>query len=109
MIVKSWQKVILRTPTLDAKKEKEGIRILEISKLKNRKNGLLQEELFSASNNYFFIKTLQVFDKFGKPVSEPILLEQVFGTFDSFRIYDGSFLHSNGKLYFFKRRFMTKE
>jgi len=35
----------------------------------------LQEELFSASNNYFFIKTLQVFDKFGKPVSEPILLE----------------------------------
>jgi len=58
MIVKSWQKVILRTPTSDAKKEKEGIRILEINKLKSRKTGVLQEELFSASNNYFFIKTL---------------------------------------------------
>ena len=75
MIVKTWQKVILRTPTSDAKKEKEGIRILEISKLKNRKTGILQEELFSASNNYFFIKTIQVFNKNGKPITEPILME----------------------------------
>jgi len=63
-------------------------------------------EHFTTSNNYFFIKTIQVFDKVGNPLTEPILMEQVFGTFDSFRIYDGSFLHSDGKLYFFKRQYL---
>ena len=34
MIIKSWQKFSLRTPTAEAKKEKEGTRILNIGKLK---------------------------------------------------------------------------
>ena len=95
-------------PTQEAKKEKEGGRIIAVENLKNKKD-VLQDELFTPSNNFFFIKTLQVYDKFGRPQMEPILLEQVFGTFDSFRIYDGSFLHHNGKLYFFKRLFLDKD
>lgn len=106
MIIKTWQKVFLRVPTQEAKKEKDG-RIIAVENLKNKK-GVLQDELFTPSNNFFFIKTLQVYDKFGRPRMEPILLEQVFGTFDSFRIYDGSFLHHDGKLYFFKRLFLDQ-
>lgn len=107
MIIKTWQKVFLRVPTQEAKKEKDG-RITAVEHLKS-KQGVLQDELFTPSNNFFFIKTLRVYDKFGQPLIDPILLEQVFGSFDSFRIYDGSFLHHNGKLYFFKRLFLDKD
>ena len=72
-------------------------------------DGSLSEDQFTLSNNFFYIKTLQLYNKFGEPVHEPILLEQVFGAFDSFRIYDGSFTHYDGKIYFFKRQFLDRD
>ena len=37
--------------------------------------------------------------------SKPILVEQVFGNFDDYNLYDTSTLRYNNKIYFFKRIF----
>ena len=36
-------------------------------------------------------------------MGDPILVEQVYGNFDQYRIYDISTLHYQDKLYYFKR------
>jgi len=41
----------------------------------------------------FYIKTIQFFDAKGEKINEPILVEQVFGSFDEYRLYDTSILH----------------
>ena len=41
-----------------------------------------------------------------KPINDnPILVEQCFGQFMEFRMYDADFLKYNGKVYYFKRIF----
>ena len=63
------------------------------------------------TKNCFYIKTLEIRDKFCKSLSEtgPILVEQVFGDFDQVRLYDTSYIQNQEKLYFFKRHFQTPE
>lgn len=51
----------------------------------------------------FYIKTLQIFDKEGRALDEPILVEQVYGNFDQYRLYDISTLYYNDSIYYFKR------
>ena len=61
----------------------------------------------------FYIKTIQFYDAKAKPINEPILVEQVFGKFDDFRLYDTSTLHYQNynerakcdKIFYFKRLF----
>ena len=53
----------------------------------------------------FYIKTIQFFDENGQKKNEPILVEQVFGAFDDFRLYDTAHLHYKEKIYYFKRLF----
>ena len=43
MIIKTWQKVLLRVPTEEAKKDKEAGRIIAVEDLRNS-NGQLSEE-----------------------------------------------------------------
>ena len=59
----------------------------------------------------FYIKTIQFF-KFNseiqtlEPINQaPILVEQCFGQFSDFRMYDTDTLKYNGKVYYFKRFF----
>ena len=44
-----------------------------------------------------------MFDKDGQKLDDPILIEQVYGQFDDFRIYDVSFLQYKDNIYYFKR------
>lgn len=55
--------------------------------------------------NQFYIKTFQVFNSNGEPLGDPVLVEQVFGSFENYRLYDTSVLHRGRKLYYFKRLF----
>ena len=56
------------------------------------------------------MKTIELFDENGKPLHHPILVEQVFGTFDDVnRLYDTSYLQYKNKIYYFKRLFQNKE
>lgn len=57
----------------------------------------------------FFIKTIQIYDKYGSIKYPPILVEQVIGSFDAYRLYDTSFIHNDGKLFYFKRIFKNKQ
>ena len=43
----------------------------------------------------------------GEKKNDPILVEQVFGNFDEFRLYDTSYLHFEDKVYYFKRIFIV--
>lgn len=63
------------------------------------KDANLQERV----KNTFFIKTFQVFSSSGEPISIPILTEQVFGNFETIRLYDTSILARGSRLYYFKR------
>ena len=54
----------------------------------------------------FHIKTLQFFDELGnKMTPRPILVEQVFGDFGDFRLYDTSLIKNQEFVYYFKRIF----
>ena len=44
-----------------------------------------------------------MFDKHGEKLDDPLLIEQVYGNFDDFRLYDISCLQYEENLYFFKR------
>lgn len=57
----------------------------------------------------FHIKTIQIFNKDGQPQWPPILAEQVNGSFDAYRLYDTSFVHNDGKIFYFKRIFKNKK
>lgn len=63
------------------------------------------------AKNTFYIKTLEVLNKYGKSLSAngPILVEQVFGNFDQVRLYDTSYVQNKEKIYFFKRHFIDPE
>lgn len=50
-----------------------------------------------------------MFDKEGYAIGDPVIVEQVFGVFDNYRLYDTSLLHRDGKLYYFKRLFIEEE
>ena len=39
----------------------------------------------------------------GGAIGDPVLVEQVFGNFDDYRLYDTSLIQNNGKLFYFKR------
>lgn len=62
-----------------------------------------------ADQQSFYIKTLQIFDKEGNELDDPILVEQVYGNFDSYRLYDISTLHYKDSLYYFKRIFINND
>ena len=69
-----------------------------------------QEMVKSSEVIYFYIKTIQFFDEQGKKINEkPILVEQVFGDFSDFRLYDTSIIKHNDKVYYFKRLFSDKD
>jgi len=53
----------------------------------------MHEAVRQAETVQFFIKTIQFFDEKGEKKNDPILVEQVFGQFDEFRLYDASYLH----------------
>lgn len=57
MIIKTWQKVQLRIPTEEVKKDKEAGRIIAVEDMRNEA-GSLQEDQFTLSNNFFYIKTM---------------------------------------------------
>ena len=58
----------------------------------------------------FHIKTLQFFDENGdKMTPRPILVEQVFGEFGDFRLYDTSLIKNQGFVYYFKRIFNNED
>ena len=68
----------------------------------------LTQEDNDTDSQCFFIKTLQIFDKEGNALDDPILVEQVYGNFDSYRLYDISTLHYKDSLYYFKRKFVRE-
>ena len=39
----------------------------------------------------------------GNAIGDPVLVEQVFGNFDNYRLYDASILQNDAMLYYFKR------
>ena len=58
----------------------------------------------------FHIKTLQFFDELGnKMTPRPILVEQIFGEFGDFRLYDISLIQNQQFVYYFKRIFNEEE
>ena len=65
----------------------------------------LKEVVKKTEQIVFYIKTIQLFDENGKAKNEQILVEQVFGNFDDFRLYDTAHVHFKDKIYFFKRLF----
>ena len=58
---------------------------------------------FDKESNTFFIKTIEFFDDKGESLSQPILVEQIYGEFIENRIYDVSITQYNDKVYFFRR------
>ena len=69
-----------------------------------REKGPAFEDLMK---NSFYIKTFQVFNTKGVAVSAPILTEQVFGNYESHRLYDTSILCRGSKLYYWKRIYVN--
>lgn len=67
----------------------------------------LNQDEADEDSQCFYIKTLQIFDKEGNELDDPILVEQVYGNFDSYRLYDISTLHYKDSLYYFKRIYIT--
>jgi len=51
----------------------------------------------------FYIKTLQFFKDNGQPLSKPILVEQVPGTFEEHKLFDASITQYEHKIYYFKK------
>ena len=63
-----------------------------------------------AEKMHFYIKTLQFYNSEGVPYDESaILVEQVFGAFDEFRLYDVSTIQNDNKVYYFKRVFTDQQ
>ena len=83
------------TRQIDEKSQKKSFGS-EVAKMSKNSNEQIQ----------FFIKTIQFFNEKGEKKNEPILVEQIFGDFNEFRIYDTSFLHYGDKVYYFKRKFI---
>ena len=111
ILVKTWQKIFYEYPSLE-NLPTQGIQSLESNKYQLSKFGSLvpgahgikrYDSDDEQESQNFFIKTLQIFDKENKALGEPILVEQVYGNFDQYRIYDISTLHFEDKLYYFKR------
>lgn len=67
----------------------------------------LNQDEADEDSQCFYIKTLQIFDKEGNELDDPILVEQVYGNFDSYRLYDISTLHYKDSLYYFKRIYIN--
>lgn len=122
IIVKSWQKVQFVLKEEEEDKNRNNSRMMNRNQQQNNmKTPVLDKQLkttamYSQPNqqqakNTFYIKTLEVCNKFGQSLSPtgPILVEQVFGDFDQVRLYDTSYVQKKEKLYFFKRHFVNPE
>jgi len=121
LLVKTWQKVHYDMPSHDNLPTK-GINSINSRNDPKAKIGSVHHDGAAGFNDpqnqqaaedeerqSFYIKTLQVFDKNGEKLDDPILVEQVYGTFDSYRLYDISCLHYKDNLYFFKRLYKWKD
>jgi hypothetical protein len=45
----------------------------------------------------------------GKSLTDPILVENVFGSYESMRLYDTSFIQRGKKIYYFKRIYKSNQ
>lgn len=112
ILVKTWQKVHWEKPSHDNLPTKgiESINSRMDFKAKGGASGMTRQNNDGEDNSddqSFYIKTLQIFDKEGQALDDPILVEQVYGEFDSYRLYDISTLHYKESLYFFKRIYVN--
>lgn len=113
IVVKSWQKVTFRladeqddkqnynrrdrSPMRPKKSTKKDVRENKTNIDKNIVNtALYSQQNQGVTKNCFYIKTLEVRNKFCEPLSDsgPILVEQVFGDFDQVRLYDTSYIQN---------------
>ena len=113
ILVKTWQKIHYELPSHDNLPTK-GIDSMNQRMDFKAKGGShaathLNQNEDDAGSQSFYIKTLQIFDKEGNELDDPILVEQVYGNFDSYRLYDISTLHYKDSLYYFKRIYINND
>lgn len=129
MLVKTWQKITFQTKdqrrfvgnVAEAAQRRHDIARQarqhgsEVTNPNSRLENLQRAANAGSTPNYedlmknqFYIKTFQVYNRYGEPIDDPILVEQVFGSFETYRLYDTSVLHRGRKLYYFKRLFIDE-
>lgn len=99
LIVKTWEQVKYTEQTKDDSITEQDSPSKQQEAQEDKKEDS-DEPVFS--KNDFFIKTIRCFDSFYK-IKKEILVEQVSGIFDQFRLYDVSMCQYEDKLYYYKR------
>ena len=101
LIVKSWERVKYTEQTKESSDDEQS------SPDKNEEGAEADDDNPVFSKRDFFIKTIRCYDKFYK-IKNEIFVEQVFGIFDNFRLYDVSMCQFKDHLYYYKRHHISE-